>query len=328
MHTNDIRGIVKLMDQKGFAPIFITLILFGSLVGGVFLVNKQTNFFSKAFNYSPIKNTIDESSSSGDLSLGNLLNKASGSPTVQSTSNNQNVKSPVPKSTPKPTLKPTPTSPPKTLATCLVNALVSSDNPLTVNFHYGLNLNGLNAYATDYQWDYDGNGSWDTDFSKNNTNINYTYPRQGSYNVKLQVKLSNGQVTDVCTKSINVPVGIQVSFTGTVFKDVNCNDMREPSEQGISGMVIRFFKQEGGLYKNVTSDGSGNYNLTTNLPTGDSLTIQPSPDLNNGNDPSIVTMSAYKIHYNVPYATLNQNQSSINKDVPLVPTENISSCTQ
>lgn len=182
---------------------------------------------------------------------------------------------------------------------------------------------------TGAQWDFDGNGSWDTDLSQSNGTISHNFGKAGSYNPKLQLKISDGKMTPICTKTITVSSGITVSFTGKVFRDNNCNDIREPDEPGISGMPVRFFKSDYSSYKTITSGGDGDYNLTATIADNASLTIQPSPDLNlysNVSDPSVVSYSPYKIHYDVPFATLNATQKSINKDVPLVPSENTGSC--
>ncbi len=324
------------MNQKGFIPLMIIFIILAGLGSGVFLVEKQTHLLSQAFTGKP--NQLNQVSSSPSPLENNTQNTDTNftHKTVFDYINgrlvNNPTPSPIPSQTTKATPKPTsvPTATPKPLATCGINALVDADNSQAVKFFYSMSATGGgNIYASAYQWDFDGNGSWDTDFSSTNGTVAHTYPGFGSYTPKLQIKISNGQVTDICSKTISVPVGISVSFTGTVFKDNNCNDRREPDEPGISGMPLNFDKQDYTFYKTISSNSDGSFNLTVNIPSNDFLTIAPFPDLNkysNVTDPSVVSYSPFKIHYNVPFATLGSGEKTINKDVPLIPSENLSSC--
>ncbi len=102
---------------------------------------------------------------------------------------------------PTPTPTPTPTPLPKT--TCSIN--VGSINSLTVQFIYSANIySPTNKYMTGAQWDFDSNGSWDTDMSQSNGNISHTYPNAGTYNVRLHLQMSDGEITDACSTTITL----------------------------------------------------------------------------------------------------------------------------
>lgn len=294
--------------QKGFAPIVIIVLAAVILTAGGFVVKNLTTDSSLPEN-NPV--TINASPSA--------TVSASPSSTAKATAKKSPSPSPSASAQTKSTAH-------KTGICEIVTPVSTHPDPLVVNLAYGL-IPANNEYMTEAQWDYDGDGNWDTGMSSSNGSMSHNYGKAGSFNTKLQLKTSDGKITPVCSKTVIVSSGVNVSFSGIVFKDNNCNDMRDSSEQGISEIPIRFFKSDHTLYKTVTSSEDGGYNVTTNIRDGDSLTIQPSPDLNNGKDPSIVAYSPYKIHYDVPFATLNSHQRSITKDVPLVPSENLSSCS-
>lgn len=339
--------MIYLMSQKGFIPIFVILIGLVTVGGGVVAVETRTHFLSKAF--SPGTETVKESTSSASLTESleyalpspkaskhksaveylkeRFLRKPSPTPTPP-------VKTPIPKasSSVNPKNVSIPTSQPTTAAavagkkpTCSINVLSSDQGANVSRLIYAYEANGGSRYMIAAQWDFDGDGSWDTDMSSGNGEVTHTFS-PGGHTIKLKVKGSDEIVTDVCSKYVNIPNLISVSFTGQVFSDNNCNDVWDPNEQGLSGITVRFDKQDIAFYRTVTTDPKGNYNLTESIPENDSLTLKPVVDLNNGRDPSIVTYSPYKIHYMAPYATLNSSYRSINKDLPLVPSENISNC--
>lgn len=224
------------------------------------------------------------------------------------------------KTSTKQTSKPTPTatpSPKLSTATCTVNFL-AGDNTQSVRLVYGAANYTTPNYVAGVQWDWDGDGKWDTDMSLNNGNINHTFPGSGTYNVKLRLQMSDGLFTNVCSKSITIPFGITVSFTGQVFRDENCNKLNEPNEVGVGGVTINFINEpEYTIYKTLTSDSNGYFNLTTTLVTGQSLNLMASA----------VAPPYYKISYNPPAASLNETQRTINKNLPIVPAENIGLCS-
>lgn len=91
---------------------------------------------------------------------------------------------------------------------CSINALnaTSGPAPLAVDFIYGASIYGSgNDYVTDVQWDFNGDGTWDTpyDFSSQHPPA-YTYSNPGNYTAKMHLKTNNGLEADICTKSITV----------------------------------------------------------------------------------------------------------------------------
>lgn len=216
-----------------------------------------------------------------------------------------------------------PTPPPK--STCSINVQATPldpnsnfDNPLTVLLTYSVNPVG-NKYMIGAQWDFEGNGSWDTDMSQANGSISHTYSSNGSYNVKLQLKMSDGEITPACTKTVTVPMGITVSLTGKVFSDVNCNGRLDPDEKGMPGITVNIFRiPEFSIYTAIISDSNGNYNFTKVISLQGSLSIQPGD----------VADPYYSIETSRNSVTLNSSQLSINQDLPEVPNEKLSACGQ
>lgn len=90
--------------------------------------------------------------------------------------------------------------------TCNINANVTSGSaPLAVDFNYGASFKGTDDYVTDVQWDFNGDGTWDTayDYSSQHPPV-YTFSNTGNYTAKMHLKTHNGVETDICTKSITV----------------------------------------------------------------------------------------------------------------------------
>lgn len=54
------------------------------------------------------------------------------------------------------------------------------------------------------QWDFDGDGNWDTSFNEEHKSLSYTFNQPKNYTVRMQVKTKSGRLSPVCTASVNV----------------------------------------------------------------------------------------------------------------------------
>lgn len=75
--------------------------------------------------------------------------------------------------------------------------------PYTVYF-FGSDKSPNGGAAT--QWDFDGDGKWDTNFGYENNNTAYTYQKVGTYNVKLQTRNTTYGETS-CSTTITAKAG-------------------------------------------------------------------------------------------------------------------------
>lgn len=104
-----------------------------------------------------------------------------------------------------PTSTPTPTPLPK--STCAVEVpSISGTDPLTANLAYSAKYSG-NKYVAGAQWDFTGDGSWDTDMSLSNGSLAHTFSSAGSYTIKLRLKMSDEELTETCSKTITLTSG-------------------------------------------------------------------------------------------------------------------------
>lgn len=331
------------MDQKGLIPILLLIgliIISGVGVAGTFYLSKTVPSitpFSKGeqFTFSPHPSSIPTGSNTqSPIQRLSALQMISGRGKVSPSSPSPiplviKSPSPAPPSYPTPmpssvqVAAPTPASPKNT---CDVNVIYGklgggASDPLLVTLIASFTSHN-SAYLTGAQWDFDGNGSWDTDLKQLNGNMEHTYPQAGTYTAKLQVQGSDGSMTDVCSKSLTVPSGITVKLTGRVYADVNCNDTPEPNEKGVAGATVEIMKMpEFFTYATLTTDSNGYYNFSQNIQPNDALSVSPI---------SGVVPSGYKInpYHHDPTFALNSNQSSINVDIPLIPYENVGACTR
>lgn len=317
------------MSQRGFIPIIILVgVLIVGTIGTVVYVKQQQSSSSSNITLqeenitpSPASTTTNNSSANEqDLANRNKPTSTPVKPTTRPTPASTLTPTTKPTNTPSPTNTPTPA--PK--SSCGINVLATPldpnsnfDNPLTVQLTYSANSVG-NKYMTGAQWDFDSNGSWDTDMNQSNGTITHTFPSNGNHNVKLQLKMSDGEITPTCNKTITVPMGITVKLTGQVFNDRNCNAVKEPDEQGVSGVTVNIIKMpEYSIYTTLTSNSNGDYDLTRVIDPQGSLSIKPSH----------VAAPGYKINTDQVPASLSSGQTSINKDLPMVPNENIGLCS-
>lgn len=230
----------------------------------------------------------------------------------------QATSTPIPTSVPVSTSIPVPTSipTPKAKSTCDIVVDISDSNPMALKLIYSVR-SVYNTYMAAAQWDFNGDGSWDTGWSQSNGTITHTFPYPGSHNVKLHLQMSDGETTNVCSKTVTVPQGTKVTFSGRTFKDINCNNVKDSNEEYVSAVTVNIFRQPGySLYKTLISNPVGSFSFSTLLNTSDSLTISPSA----------VAPPYYKIYYSVPNYTLTTSATNVSTMLSLIPAANIGNC--
>jgi len=216
------------------------------------------------------------------------------------------------------TKKPTNTATPipqSFTGTCEIIVLTSS-NPNEVVLTYGLS-NAGGRYMKEARWDLDNNGQWDQDFSSSNNRITINLTAGGSKTVRLQLKLSDGTLTDVCIKNVTAPTGTWVTIWGYVFSDDNCNGFRDGSESGIAGVSVRIHRtSDYSVYGTADTDGSGKYSYSTLLNGQIELTVTMTSPPGYKSHPTYVAgnyLMGYGKNTNVqinipqvPYSSVNQ----------------------
>lgn len=82
---------------------------------------------------------------------------------------------------------------------------LSGTAPLLVNLTYGATYSGgTDNYVTNVQWDFEGDGNWDTPLDYNSQHVNHTYAQPGNYTIKMRLQTKDGYISDICTKNITV----------------------------------------------------------------------------------------------------------------------------
>lgn len=336
--------------MRGFAHIIVVLVMVTGLGVGLYLVQQKTNLLSQAFTDNPLSSdqeqttTVDfnitptsssNKNSSTFISIFDRL-RARGN-TAQSptpTTTPLKITTPTPKTTstsapaatPTPTSAPTPTPTPVTPSTCGVNALAqpldinqSFDNLLTAYLGYSVSYKNTKS-VTGVQWDFDGNGTWDTDMSMTNASVDHTFPSYGNFNVKLHLKMSDGEITPVCSKTVTVPLGIEVKLSGRVYSDDNCNDYLDLNEAGISGAPVNIYLEKSNSYINKTTDTSGNYEVTRIIDPTNYVLIQSTTE----------AIGGYTLHSSsrnqVQTYTLSNSQRQLFVDLSQVPLTSVDLC--
>lgn len=184
------------ISQRGFVPIIILIsLLTVAIVGYGIILYKQKSQVLEKENFT---NKIASSSATASV-ISSPTNKTA--TTAISLNNNtpSSTKTPAQTPTPSPTLASVTYKP-----TCSVRSADNGYAPLKADLSYDVqpgSTNNLSVLAA--QWDYTGDGSWDTPLDTSFRSTNYTYNQAGDYTVKLQLNTSEG-MTDICSKKITV----------------------------------------------------------------------------------------------------------------------------
>lgn len=206
------------LDQKGIIPLLVLLGLAIILTGGIAFFVKNSN---ESKNATPTQNVTPTPPISttpvSPVPTSAITNSpVSAKPTIKPTAKPTSTLTPVPTTTNNsvqptavPTNKPTPTATPvpSPKVICEVHASTSSGtSPLSVTFTYGAAFyNTNNDYVSDVQWDFNGDGTWDTAYDTANQHPSpYTFTQFGVYYAKMHLKTHNGLESDACSTSITV----------------------------------------------------------------------------------------------------------------------------
>lgn len=252
-------------------PLYVILGVFFFGVVGISIYIQQNSTSKSPVNPDQNQATISAAISESPPTLTKLKPTLSSSPTS--------------KLTPKPTVT-TSITPTQALAsrknTCNVNIVYgklggTKPDPLMVTLVYSFSGEG-DAYMTGAQWDFNGDGNWDTDMSQSNGTVEHTYSSGGNYNVKLRLQASDGSTTDVCSETVSLQGAIEVSLKGQVYRDTNCNDTKDEGEEGVGGISFTIMSSGGLIYQSAVSDSGGNYSFSKKISVNDSLPLILAPN--------------------------------------------------
>jgi hypothetical protein len=285
------------MKQKGFAPLIILLVIAIIGVVGYFGYKTYKQNASTETAATPTSNSTNEF----NTSVSPLSATVASPPAVIT----QNTKTPTPtaKPTAKPTTVPTITPTPTPIINNICEIVIEPDTTTTTSVNLVAGVTSKNgSYITGTRWDFDGNGTWDTDINVLNESINHSYSN-GAHTVNLQLKMSDGSITPTCSKTFTTPNGFTVTLSGIVYQDDNCNNVYDSSEKTLAGVTVKIINMNGlGNLASLTTDQNGNYVFNYVLANSDSITMQPYAypldDSSYGvvNEPQAVTLNAGTNH--------------------------------
>lgn len=91
----------------------------------------------------------------------------------------------------------------------------------------------------------------------------------GSFTFTYELR-DESYLTDTATVTVNVTDPVAV-ISGNVFEDDNFNDIRDGSDAGSGSVAVDFIHESGFTVASTTTDASGNYSVTLNLPADGSI---------------------------------------------------------
>jgi len=137
--------------------------------------------------------------------------------------------------------------------------------------------------------------------------------------VRLQLKLNDDTLSDVCTKSVTALSGTWVTIWGYVFSDDNCNSIKDGAENGISGVPVRITKtSDWSTYATTNTDGGGKFSYTTLLNSLIEMTVNMTSPSGYKSHPTHVVLSSL-----MGYG----KNTNVQKDIPQVPYASVGQCS-
>lgn len=129
-------------------------------------------------------------------------------------------------------------------------------------------------------------------------------PKEGQNTIEFQYKNSDGAESQIVTRHFNFHrlQDITVTISGQVYKDLNCNNIKENGETGVSQMTVEMMQTDGLILVETTTDSNGNYILSKTIREDQSITVIPK------------TLD-HKARYDPPTITLSKNNKSANIDI-------------
>ncbi len=182
-------------NQHGNVPFIVVIIIVVAIVAiGAWLKSNQMKNQKASELASPSPIASESPSPSPKF----IITAASANPSPAA--------SPQPPSTPQTqaSQQPSPSQSPAPHVICYVYFdPTTGQAPVDVKLIYGASYSG-DDYVTNVQWDWDGDGNWDTDFSTNNQHLSHIYTQPGSYTAKMHLQTKNGLTSDVCSNTITI----------------------------------------------------------------------------------------------------------------------------
>lgn len=298
-------------SNKGFAYILLLILLVPVVIAVTYVAKEHM----PSFQPKPLEQEEREISPS---LFEELLKKGKGSPTFTIT----------PEASP----KPTPTSQPGLKQTSLLLSTPAPttkiSNPPIMGVSYPTQLYVGQTYCLT-ETIVGGN----TSGLKRKHNINdegwssYTdvyklcfEPKEGLNKISLLYKNSSGDES-IFTRQFNFHwiQDIGVTISGQIYRDENCNGLKDSGETGIAGDKVYFFQvPQEILYPPVASNDSGNYTFSMTIKDNESVTLGPV----------LTSLQGYydNPHFETPIIVLNSDNRTVNQDLPRVPNENFGVC--
>ncbi len=146
-------------------------------------------------------------------------------------------------------------------------------------------------------------------------------PQEGLNRIQLQYRNSYGDESTIYTRQFNFHrlEDITVTLSGQIYRDENCNGIRDGGEVNISiGATVNIWKPSYILFSTISSNSNGFFSFFTEIRENESITLFST----------ITSPFGYSgsPHYQEPSFTLNSNNRAASVDCPQVPNEFVGEC--
>lgn len=114
---------------------------------------------------------------------------------------------------------------------------------------------------------------------------------------------------------------ITATLSGTVFRDDNCNETKDPGENGLIGAIVSIIRSsDNELVFDMATDEKGRYVYTKLLKKDEAHGIRPS----------VTSLEGYQSHptFNPTFGTtvLDKTHTNVTVDIPQIPYDALPQC--
>lgn len=141
-----------------------------------------------------------------------------------------------------------------------------------------------------------------------------------TYTLKLEVKDEAENSASAAAQFV-VQTGLNVSLSGTVYYDQNCNYQRDAGEVGLTDQTVHILEstQDTSQFAaQIKTNAQGGYSFSKKIKLADSLVVMPNVF---GTEYVLVTMSGYP-----KKVVLSSSQPSAQQNIPLIKVGETSKC--
>lgn len=110
---------------------------------------------------------------------------------------------------------------------------------------------------------------------------------------------------------------IQVSISGKIYRDENCDSALEQTESGIPGIEVNIYQNGNIKLTTLSTDANGNYRYAKEIDENETIVLEAQS----------VAPQGYKINQVLDYSNVNKSAPNVTINLPRIPYESLGNCS-